>query len=233
MLKVNNLHAKYGGIKALRGINIEVNQGEIVAVLGANGAGKSTLLKCITGMMKFETGSIEFEGRRVPSVPYETVNTGIVLVPEGRQIFPNLTVLDNLLAGAFIRKDKNEIKKDIEKAYELFPRLKERENQYGGLLSGGEQQMLAVARGIMARPKLLLLDEPSLGLAPIIVNQIFDIVQEINKGGTSILIVEQNAFKALSIANRAYILSVGQIEIEGTRDELLKNKDIAKHYLGT
>jgi branched-chain amino acid transport system ATP-binding protein len=232
MLKVDNLHAGYGGIKALKGIAVEVNPGEIVAVLGANGAGKSTLLKCINSIMKPEAGSITFENEKLPSEPYNAVKRGIVHVPEGRQIFSNLTVKDNLMVGAFIRNDKNGIKKDLEKVYELFPRLRERESQYGGLLSGGEQQMLALGRGIMARPKLLLLDEPSLGLAPIIVNQIFEIVKEINREGTSVLIVEQNAYKALSIADRAYILSVGKIEKHGTREEILSSKDLSKHYLG-
>jgi branched-chain amino acid transport system ATP-binding protein len=232
VLKVDNLHAKYGGIKALSGVSIEVNKGEIVAVLGANGAGKSTLLKSITGMMKYESGSVTFEGKKVPLVPYEVVKTGIVHVPEGRRILSNLTVLDNLKVGGFVRKDKDGVRKDIERIFELFPRLKERENQYGGLLSGGEQQMLAVGRGLMAKPKLLLLDEPSLGLAPIIVNQIFEILRQINKDGTSILIVEQNAYKALSIAHRGYVLSIGKIEQQGTSEELLNSKDLSKHYLG-
>lgn len=233
MLKVDNLHAGYGGIKALKGVTVEVNAGEIVAVLGANGAGKSTLLKCINSIMKPESGGITFENEKIPSEPYNTVKRGIIHVPEGRQIFPNLTVKDNLMVGAFIRTDKEGIKKDLEKVYELFPRLKERESQYGGLLSGGEQQMLALGRGIMARPKLLLLDEPSLGLAPIIVNQIFEIIKEINKQGTSILVVEQNAYKALSIADRAYILSVGKIEKQGTREEILNSKDLSRHYIGS
>ena len=232
MLKVSNLHSRYGGIKALKGVSIEVNKGEIVAVLGANGAGKSTLLKAISSVVKCTEGSVTFEGKKLPGTPYQVVKEGIVHVPEGRQIFPNLTVLENLMVGAFLRKDKDGIQKDIERVYGLFPRLKERVHQYGGLLSGGEQQMLAISRGLMAKPKVLLLDEPSLGLAPIIVNQIFSILKEINKDGTSILIVEQNAYKALSIAHRAYILSVGKIEKSGTREEIRADKELSKAYLG-
>jgi branched-chain amino acid transport system ATP-binding protein len=232
MLKVINLRAKYGGINALRGVNIEVNDNEIVAILGSNGAGKSTLLKCITGLMKCESDGITFDGYKVPTSPYEVVKLGISHVPEGRQIFPNLTVYENLMVGAFIRSDKSEIEKDLKHIYELFPILKEREKQYGGLLSGGEQQMLAISRGLMSKPKLLLLDEPSLGLAPIIVSQIFQIIKEINKEGTGILVVEQNAYKALQICDRAYMLDVGEIEATGTGEELLGKEDLAKHYLG-
>jgi len=232
MLKINNLRARYGGIKAIRGISIEVKDNEIVAILGSNGAGKSTLLKCITGLMKCESDGITFNGNKVPTSPYEVVKIGISHVPEGRQIFPNLTVYENLMVGAFLRNDKIEIEKDLKHIYNLFPKLKEREQQYGGLLSGGEQQMLAISRGLMSRPKLLLLDEPSLGLAPIIVNQIFEIIKEINKEGTGILIVEQNAYKALQICDRAYILGVGEVETTGTGKELLAKEDLAKHYLG-
>lgn len=232
MLKVDNLRARYGGINAIRGVSIEVNDNEIVAILGSNGAGKSTLLKCITGLMKCESDGITFDGNKIPSSPYEVVKMGISHVPEGRQIFPNLTVYENLMVGAFLRNKKNEIEKDLKHIYELFPILKEREQQYGGLLSGGEQQMLAISRGLMAKPKLLLLDEPSLGLAPIIVNQIFEIIKEINKEGTGILIVEQNAYKALRICDRAYMLDVGKIEDTGTGKELLEKEDLAKHYLG-
>ncbi len=232
MLKINNLHAAYGGIKALKGVSIEVNEGEIVAVLGSNGAGKSTLLKCISAVEKPTEGTIEFYGKAVPKKPYDVVAEGIVHVPEGRQIFTHLTVYDNLLVGAYLRKDAGGIKEDLEKVYTLFPRLKERLNQYGGHLSGGEQQMLAISRGIMARPKLMLLDEPSLGLAPIIVDQIFEILTEINKQGTAIMLVEQNAVKALAICHRAYILSVGSVERAGTRDEILASSDLSKAYLG-
>lgn len=232
MLKIDNLHAAYGGIKALRGVSIEVKPGECVAVLGANGAGKSTLLKIISAVMKPVSGSITFCDRKIPSFPYQVVQCGIVHVPEGRQIFPNLTVYENLMVGAFLRNDKNGINQDLEWVYTLFPRLKERQHQYGGLLSGGEQQMLAISRGLMAHPKLLLLDEPSLGLAPIIVNQIFEILKEINKSGTAILIVEQNAYKALSVADRGYIMATGVIEKSGTSKELLSDEKLLKAYLG-
>ena len=232
MLKVQNIHAAYGGIKALKGVSIEVNEGEIVAVLGANGAGKSTLLKCISSVEKISAGSIEFLGQSLPNKPYDVLNKGVVHVPEGRQVFPNLTVLENLQVGAYNRQDHDEVKRDLERCYTLFPRLKEREKQYAGHLSGGEQQMLAISRGIMARPKLLMLDEPSLGLAPIIVSQIFEIIQEINRQGTSILLVEQNASKALAICHRAYILQVGTIFQSGTREELLCCDVLSKAYLG-
>lgn len=232
MLKITDLHAAYGGIRALKGVSLEINEGEIVAVLGSNGAGKSTLLKCISSVVKPTSGSIEFFGKPVPKRDYDVVGTGLVHVPEGRQIFTHLTVCDNLMVGAYLRKDPKGVKEDLEKVYTLFPRLKERVNQYGGHLSGGEQQMLAISRGIMAHPKLMMLDEPSLGLAPIIVNQIFEILSEINKAGTAILLVEQNAFKALSICNRAYILSVGLIEKSGTREEILADDSLNKAYLG-
>ncbi len=232
MLKIDNLHAAYGGIKALKGVSLEVNEGEVVAVLGSNGAGKSTLLNCISSVVKPTAGSITFMGNPVPKRDYAVVGTGLVHVPEGRQIFTHLTVRDNLMVGAYLRTDIKGIKEDLDRVHKLFPRLEERENQYGGHLSGGEQQMLAISRGIMARPKLMLLDEPSLGLAPIIVNQIFDILTEINKAGTAIMIVEQNAFKALSICDRAYILSVGNIEKCGTRDEILADNSLSKAYLG-
>ena len=223
MLKIENLKAAYGGIEALKGISIEADEGEIVAVLGANGAGKSTLLKCISSVMKPTAGTIRFMDAPLPSRPYDVVNTGIVHVPEGRQIFAKLTVMENLRVGCSLRNDTAQIKQDFERVFAMFPRLKERETQYGGLLSGGEQQMLAVARGIMARPRLMMLDEPSLGLAPIIVSQIFDIIKEINQQGTSVILVEQNANKALEICNRAYILSVGKVQASGTREQLLSD----------
>lgn len=232
MLKINDLHAAYGGIKALKGVDLQVGEGEIVAVLGSNGAGKSTLLKCISSVEKPVSGSIEFLGKPVAKRPYEVVAEGLVHVPEGRQIFTHLTVIDNLMVGAYLRKDADGIKQDLETVYAMFPRLKERENQYGGHLSGGEQQMLAISRGIMARPKLMMLDEPSLGLAPIIVDQIFEMIKEINKRGTAIMLVEQNAFKALSICDRAYILSVGNIERTGTREELIADDTLSSAYLG-
>ena len=232
MLKIDNLHAAYGGIKALKGVSLKVDEGEVVAVLGSNGAGKSTLLNCISSVVKPTEGSIEFMGKPVPKRDFSVVGTGLVHVPEGRQIFTHLTVRDNLLVGAYLRNDHKGIKEDLDRVHKLFPRLEEREHQYGGHLSGGEQQMLAISRGIMARPKLMLLDEPSLGLAPNLVNQIFEIITEINKAGTSIMIVEQNAFKALSICDRAYILSVGQIEKTGTREEILCDDSLSKAYLG-
>ena len=232
MLNVENLTARYGGIQALKGINLELNEGEIVAVLGANGAGKSTLLKCISSVMKPTGGSIKFLGNPVSTKPYDVVESGLVHIPEGRQIFAKLTVMENLKIGCGLRKDYDGIKKDFERVFTLFPRLLEREKQYGGLLSGGEQQMLAVGRGIMAKPKLMMLDEPSLGLAPIIVNQIFEIIKEINGQGTSILLVEQNANKALSICSRAYILSVGKVVKTGSRDELLNDDSLTAAYLG-
>lgn len=232
MLKITDLTAGYGGIKALKGVAMEVNEGEIVAVLGANGAGKSTLLKCISSVMKPTGGSIEFLGKPIPKKPYDVVESGLVHVPEGRQIFSKLTVMENLKVGCGLRKDTKGIQEDFDRVFELFPRLKEREKQYGGLLSGGEQQMLAVGRGIMARPKLMMLDEPSLGLAPIIVNQIFEIIKEINEQGTSILLVEQNAKKALKICDRAYVLNVGNVMKTGTRDELLADETLTSAYLG-
>ena len=232
MLKITDLTAGYGGIKALKGITMEVNEGEIVAVLGANGAGKSTLLKCISSVMKPTGGTIEFLGNPIPKRPYDVVESGLVHVPEGRQIFSKLTVMENLKVGCGLRKDTKGIQEDFDRVFELFPRLKEREKQYGGLLSGGEQQMLAVGRGIMARPKLMMLDEPSLGLAPIIVNQIFEIIKEINEQGTSILLVEQNAKKALKICDRADVLNVGNVMKTGTRDELLADETLTSAYLG-
>ena len=232
MLKITDLTAGYGGIKALKGISMEVNEGEIVAVLGANGAGKSTLLKCISSVMKPTGGTIEFLGNPIPKRPYDVVESGLVHVPEGRQIFSKLTVMENLKVGCGLRKDTKGIQEDFDRVFELFPRLKEREKQYGGLLSGGEQQMLAVGRGIMARPKLMMLDEPSLGLAPIIVNQIFEIIKEINEQGTSIMLVEQNAKKALKICDRAYVLNVGNVMKSGTRDELLADETLTSAYLG-
>ncbi len=232
MLKIENLKAAYGGIEALKGVSLEANEGEIVAVLGANGAGKSTLLKCISSAMKPTAGSIRYLDAPIPAKPYDVVKAGLVHVPEGRQIFAKLTVMENLRVGCNLRTDTANIKQDFERVFTMFPRLKERQTQYGGLLSGGEQQMLAVARGIMAHPKLMMLDEPSLGLAPIIVSQIFSIVKEINRQGTTIILVEQNANKALEICDRAYILSVGRVQVSGTRDQLLADDTLSKAYLG-
>lgn len=233
LLKVEHLSAAYGGIRALDDISLEVREGEIVAVLGANGAGKSTLLKCLSSERKPTAGSIVFQGKPLPSKPYNVVESGMVIVPEGRQIFYKLSVFDNLQVGCSLRKDKTGIKEDLEMVYELFPRLKERENQYGGLLSGGEQQMLAIARGLMARPKLMMLDEPSLGLAPIIVNQIMEILKQLNEKGTTILLIEQNARKALKLCDRAYLMNVGHIVTEGRGEELLANEQLMQAYLGT
>lgn len=232
LLKVNDLEAAYGGIKALRGVSLQAEEGEIVAVLGANGAGKSTLLKCISSVMKTTGGSVEFDGKPVSKKPYEVVRSGLVQVPEARQIFAKLTVEENLRVGSNQRKDTAEIKKDMEHVYTLFPRLKEREKQYGGLLSGGEQQMLAIGRGLMARPKLLMFDEPSLGLAPVIVQQVFDIIREINKEGTTVLLIEQNVNKALALCDHAYIMQTGKVVAYGTGEELLKDESITAAYLG-
>lgn len=233
MLEIKDLQSSYGGIKALRGVCLHVDEGEIVAVLGSNGAGKSTLLKTISALVKPDSGEIHFEGKPTPTIPYKVVEQGIVHVPEGRRIIPNLTVYENLMIGCFLRKDHAEIQKDLEMVYRYFPRLKERKKQYGGLLSGGEQQMLALGRGLMARPKIMMLDEPSLGLAPIIVTQIFEILTTINKElNTTILVVEQNAFKALSIAHRGYIMTTGAIGLEGSAKELLENENLEEMYLG-
>ena len=231
-LKVENLTAAYGGIQALRGVSLEVQEGEIVAVLGANGAGKSTLLKCISAVMKRTGGEIEFMGKPISNKPYEIVEAGLVQVPEARQIFAKLTVAENLRVGSGLRKDTAGIKKDLERVYTLFPRLKEREKQYGGLLSGGEQQMLAIGRGIMAKPKLMMFDEPSLGLAPVVVQQVFDAIQEINREGTSIMLIEQNAQKALGICDHAFIMQTGKVVTYGTGKELLADESIAAAYLG-
>lgn len=232
LLEIKDLHAAYGGIKAINGVSLNVNEGEIVSVLGANGAGKTTLLQCISSAHKPAAGTITFKGKPLPKKPHEVVKEGLAHAPEGRQILSDMTVYENLMVGAFLRNDTAGIKKDLERVYTMFPRLKEREKQYGGLLSGGEQQMLAIGRGIMAKPDLLMLDEPSLGLAPIIVTQIFEIIKEINKEGTAILLVEQNAFKALSISHRGYVMSVGNIVGEGAAADLLADKTLTEAYLG-
>lgn len=232
ILKVNDLKAAYGGIQALRGVSLEVQEGEIVAVLGANGAGKSTLLKCISSVMKTTGGTVEFMGKPVSKRPYEVVEAGLVQVPEARQIFAKLTVYENLRIGSNLRKDKQGIKDDIERVYKIFPRLKEREKQYGGLLSGGEQQMLAIGRGLMARPKLMMFDEPSLGLAPVIVHQVFDVIREINQDGVSIMLIEQNAQMALGLCDHAYIMQTGKVVAHGTGPELLADESTVSAYLG-
>lgn len=233
MLKVTDLVVSYGGIEALKGIDIEVNKGEIVTLVGANGAGKSTLLRSIVGLVKPKGGSISYEGQIILGEKSQNIVTkGITLVPEGRRVFPNLTVLENIKLGAYFRKDTKDIEKDIDWVYSLFPRLKERSWQQAGTLSGGEQQMLAVGRALMSRPKLLMMDEPSLGLAPLIVKDIFNIIKEIRDKGVTILLIEQNANVALKIADRGYVLETGNITIEGSGKELLNNEDIKKAYLG-
>jgi len=232
VLKVENLHVYYGGIHALKGIDISVEKGEIVTIIGANGAGKSTLLNAISGLVRSRQGSITFKGGPLSPVPHHVVMKGICQVPEGRLVFSNLTVKDNLMLGAYLRRDLISIKRDFEKVYELFPRLRERQNQPAGTLSGGEQQMLAMGRGLMSDPELMLLDEPSLGLAPILVDTIFTVIQDIKKIGKTILLVEQNAYKALSAADRAYVLEQGKIVKAGKACDLIKNTAIRESYLG-
>lgn len=233
LLKVTDLKTAYGKIEALKGISIEVNEGEIVTLIGANGAGKSTTLKTISGQLVPAAGSIEFLGASIGGVPpHKVTEKGIIQVPEGRRIFSRMTVLENLEMGAYLRNDKDGIKADMEHVFELFPRLRERVAQKGGTLSGGEQQMLAMGRALMARPKLLMLDEPSMGLAPVVVETIFEIIEKLNNDGITILLVEQNANLALSIANRGYVLETGEIKLTGTGRELLSNEDVRKAYLG-
>jgi len=233
LLSVEHISAAYGGIRALKDVSLRVEEGEIVAVLGANGAGKSTLLKCLSREMRISEGQITFAGKPLPNRSYSVVESGMSIVPEGRQIFTRLTVLENLQVGSCLRHDKQGIAEDLEMVYGLFPRLKERQSQYGGLLSGGEQQMLAIARGLMSRPKLMMLDEPSLGLAPIIVTQIMDILRSINQHGTSILLVEQNAKKALSICDRVYLMNVGQVVQEGEAEQFRNDDSLLSAYLGS
>ena len=233
MLKVDNLVVHYGAIKALRGISFEVNEGEIITLIGSNGAGKTTTLHAISNIIKKTSGSVSFDGTDITAMsPDHIVKTGLVQVPEGRRIFANLTVRENLEMGAYTRKDRAGIATDMEKVYELFPRLKERIKQVAGTLSGGEQQMLAIGRALMTGPRLLLLDEPSMGLAPILVDEIFHIIKTINAAGTTVLLVEQNAFKALSLATRAYILETGSIVKAGTGQDLLKDNSVREAYLG-
>lgn len=233
MLKVTDLAVSYGAIKALRGISFDVNAGEIITLIGSNGAGKTTTLHAISNIIKKSAGEIRFEDESIGELaPDAIVKKGLIHVPEGRRIFANLTVKENLEMGAFTRTDKAEIKTDMEMVYGMFPRLKERLKQISGTLSGGEQQMLAMGRALMSKPKLLLLDEPSMGLAPILVDEIFSIIQQINKAGTTILLVEQNAYKALSIASRAYILETGLITKSGNAKDLIKDNSVKAAYLG-
>ncbi len=233
MLKIEDINVYYGNIRALNGLSLEVKEGEIVTLIGANGAGKSTLLKTISGLLKPKMGKILYKDQSIGGKPVQSiVKMGISHVPEGRRIFANMTIEENLQLGAFLRKDKEGIKRDLDHVNELFPRLLERKKQMAGTLSGGEQQMLAMGRALMARPQLLLLDEPSMGLAPILVKQIFSIIEEINKTGTTILLVEQNANLALSIANRAYVVETGRIVLSGTAEELNASEEIKNAYLG-
>ena len=233
MLEIKDLHVHYGVIEALKGISLEVNEGEIVALIGANGAGKTTMMQSISGIVKKTSGDVMFLNESIMKAnPKHIVEMGLTQVPEGRRIFTGMSVYENLMMGAFLRKDKDRIKHDYEKVCEQFPILKERMNQDASTLSGGEQQMLAMGRALMAKPKLLLLDEPSMGLAPILVKEIFNIIEEINKAGTTVLLVEQNAKMALSIAHRAYVLETGKVVMSGTGEELAKSSDVQKAYLG-
>lgn len=232
LLSVKDLKVNYGGIEAVKGISFDIEEGQIVSLIGANGAGKSSTLRAISGLVKPKSGSIQYKGEELAGKdPTAIVTRGITLVPEGRRIFPDLTVKENLKLGAYIRKD--DITDDLNWVYELFPRLKEREWQAGGTLSGGEQQMLAVGRALMSRPKIMMMDEPSLGLAPLVVKGIFDIIQEVNRRGVTVLLIEQNANMALKIAHQAYVLETGRITLRGTGKELLANESVKKAYLGT
>jgi branched-chain amino acid transport system ATP-binding protein len=233
VLSIENLNVHYGSIHAIKGISLEVKKGQIATLIGANGAGKTTTLNAITNLVKKSGGKILFEGEDITNLStHEIVSRGIVLVPEGRKIFPNLTVYENLMMGAYSRRDQEKIKRDLNWTLTLFPRLRERLKQLGGTLSGGEQQMLAVARGLMSKPKLLMLDEPSLGLAPLLVKEVFQIIEEIRKEGVTILLVEQNAFAALKVADYAYVLETGKVVIQDSGKDLLNNDDVRKAYLG-
>ena len=233
LLEVKDLEVYYGVICALKGISFEVNEGEIVALIGSNGAGKTTMMQSVVGILPKKGGSVIFDGRDITKTPcHNIVKLGMTQVPEGRRIFQELTVYENLMMGAYTVKDQQRFKADLDKMFDLFPRLKERRNQIAGTLSGGEQQMLAMSRALMSRPKLLMLDEPSMGLAPILVDQIFDIIKELHKAGTTILLVEQNANKALQIADRAYVLETGSIILSGTGTELAASDEVRKAYLG-
>jgi branched-chain amino acid transport system ATP-binding protein len=233
MLNLDKINVYYGAIHAIKDISIEVNEGEIVTLIGANGAGKSTTLRTISGLLKPKTGTVKFEGQDIAGLPAQgIVSLGISQVPEGRRVFANMTVMENLELGAYLRSDKKEIKEDLKSVFERFPRLAERRGQLSGTLSGGEQQMLAMGRALMSRPRLLLLDEPSMGLAPLLVKEIFSIIKEINASGTTVLLVEQNANMALSIAHKAYVLETGRIILSGDAKELAASEEVRKAYLG-
>ncbi|HJA67325.1 ABC transporter ATP-binding protein [Lachnoclostridium sp. An169] len=233
MLEVRDLEVYYGVIQAIKGVSFHVDQGEVIALIGANGAGKTTILHTVTGLLSPKKGSIMFEGKDITKVPaHKIVSMGMAHVPEGRRVFSELSVYENLKMGAYTRKDRNEIEESLKNVYERFPRLEERKNQMAGTLSGGEQQMLAMGRALMSKPKIILMDEPSMGLSPILVNEIFDIIQAVSKSGTTVLLVEQNAKKALSIADRAYVLETGNIVLEGKAKDLLEDDSIKKAYLG-
>lgn len=233
LLEIKDLEVYYGAINALKGISFSVEQGEIIALIGANGAGKTTTLHTISGLIPAKSGSVMFNGKDLTKTPaHKIVSMGMAHVPEGRRVFAQLSVYENLTLGAFTRKDKAEINESLERVYDRFPRLKERRTQLAGTLSGGEQQMLAMGRALMSKPTIVLMDEPSMGLSPLYVNEIFDIIQEINKSGTTVLLVEQNAKKALSIANRAYVLETGTISLSGDAHELMDNDEVKKAYLG-
>mgnify|MGYP002565193514 FL=1 len=233
MLKVENLEVAYGMIKAIKGVSFEVNEGEVIALIGANGAGKTTILHTVTGLLSPQAGSIVFEGVELTKIPaHKIVGMGMAHVPEGRRVFQELTVLENLKLGAFILNDKKRIESNLEYVYTHFPRLKERRGQVAGTLSGGEQQMLAMGRALMSNPKIILMDEPSMGLSPILVSEIFNIIKEVSADGTTVLLVEQNAKKALSIANRAYVLETGKVVLEGDAKELMNDEQVKKAYLG-
>ena len=233
MLQVTDLKVNYGVIQAIKGVSFEVNEGEVIALIGANGAGKTTILHTVTGLIAPKSGKIEFEGKDITKMPaHKIVTLGMAHVPEGRRVFADLSVYENLLMGAFTRKDKDEISQTLERVYKRFPRLKERKNQVAGTLSGGEQQMLAMGRALMSHPKIILMDEPSMGLSPLFVNEIFDIIKEVSASGTTVLLVEQNAKKALSIADRAYVLETGKIVLDAAADVLMNDPSIKKAYLG-
>lgn len=233
LLEIKDLEVYYGIIQAIKGVSFHVDKGEIIALIGANGAGKTTILHTITGLLAAQNGTVTFNDVNISKIPaHKIVAMGMAHVPEGRRVFSNLTVLQNLKMGAYTRKDKSEIENSLANVYKRFPRLEERQNQLAGTLSGGEQQMLAMGRALMSNPSIILMDEPSMGLSPIYVNEIFDIIQEVSKSGTTVLLVEQNAKKALSIADRAYVLETGKIVLEGKASDLLNNDDIKKAYLG-